>query len=136
MPHPRTRQDTAEHYMTYKQEYLRGSLSLLASLYMCTGIYIYIYVLTRIDAATVHDERETLCIGFAGQWVVASRPIAPRRFASPRFASLRVTRARCHRGSIYRVRQSAKADLSSSLGLPIYLPTYLSIYLSICRADR
>lgn len=43
------------------------------------------------------------------------------RIASPRYASLE---PRCHRGSIYRVRQSTKADLSSSLGLPTYLPTY------------
>jgi len=70
-------------------------------------------------------QRETLCIGFAGQWVVASRPIASCRRHHRRRRSLRVTRARCacvtcvcHRGSIYRIRQSTKADLSSSLGLP------------------
>lgn len=47
--------------------------------------------------------RETLCIGFAGQWVVASSHSN-----------------RCHRRSIYRVRQSRESDLPPRLRLPIH----------------
>jgi len=132
MPHTPVRDRARQSitWVTYKQEYLRGSLSLLASLYMCTCTY----VLVRIDAATVHDERETLCIGFAGQWVVASRPIAPRRLASrrlasPRYASLEpdVTAARF----IASVNLRRLTSRRVSGYLSTYPPTYLSIYLSI-----
>lgn len=50
---------------------------------------------------------ETLCIGFAGQWVVASSHSN-----------------RCHRRSIYRVRQSRESDLPPRLRLPSATATY------------
>lgn len=87
-----------------------------------------------IDAASVHDERETLCIGFAGQWVVASRPIAPRRLASPRYASLEpdVTAARF----IASVNLRRLTSRRVSGYLSTYPPTYLSIYPSAALIGR
>lgn len=122
-------------WVTYKQEYLRGFLSfspflppsLLPPSFSLSASRWW-FVCTLVQQAGGEGERsherETLCIGFAGQWVVASRP--------HRLASLRVTRASV----------SPRLDLSRPSiyeGWPLiesrvtYLPTYLPIRLSIRR---
>jgi len=113
-------------WLTYKQEYLRG----------CPPSLPLSWTRTRTRAgrcicAIRETERERArekLYALDSQVSGLSRRVPSRRVAAAIAAaavSLRVTRARCacvtcvcHRGSIYRIRQSTKADLSSSLGLP------------------
>lgn len=123
-------------WVTYKQEYLRGSASIPLSLCLARAFSPSVpwwwSVCTLVAIGEKERERE---IAIAREKLYAldsqvsglSRRV---RIASPRYASLE---PRCHRGSIYRVRQSTKADLSSSLGLPTYLPTYPPIWSAAPR---
>lgn len=74
----------------------------MGNIYICGGVS---WNASRSGsfAARNRADRETLCIGFAGQWVVAS------------------SRSNwCHRRSIYRVRQSWKTDLPVAARVTIH----------------
>lgn len=130
MPHTlvcdRARQSIT--WVTYKQEYLRGSLSLFSLVYICVRARVCWCALMQRRCTT----REKL-YALDSQVSGLSRRVPSRRVASPRVASLRLA-------TRHSSPMSPRLDLSRPSiceGWPLvesrvtYLPTHLPIYLSI-----